>query len=178
MSEPWEEFPEIWPTKAKFWSWMRGGLRRGVWERHPVKIQYIQANRFKAPVGKKTKDNPEGLVWCGECEQCGGVFRQYKMEVDHLHSAGSLKGVDDLERFVTKLAIVTSEGLAFVCKPCHKIKSYAERMNISFEDARLEKRVIKFKKLKAKEQLAVVAGKTKKDREDAYRELLRGEDSE
>ena len=31
--EPWEAYPDVWPTKASFFSWLRGGLRRALWEK-------------------------------------------------------------------------------------------------------------------------------------------------
>ena len=38
--QPWEEFPDIWKTKAAFFAWLRGGLRRAVWEKYPPKIKF------------------------------------------------------------------------------------------------------------------------------------------
>ena len=35
--EPWEQCPDVWKTKAMFFQWMRGQMRRA-WSRHPVKV--------------------------------------------------------------------------------------------------------------------------------------------
>lgn len=172
MSEPWEEFPEIWPTKAKFFTYLRGSLRKAVWNRWIGKLMLKNQSCEPPPEGLETRAKTGT-----HCALTGEWIGKSKLEVDHIEGGASLTCWEDLIPFVQHLC-APIEALQLVSKEAHKIKSYAERMNISFEDARLEKRVIKFKKLKAKEQLAVVAGKTKKDRENAYRELLRGEDSD
>ena len=153
MSEPWTEFPHIWRTKAAFFSWVRGGLRRGLWERHPVKIEYLHSRRVRVPLGRKTKKNKEGLVWGLNCDQCSGLFKQHQCEVNHLNPSGSLNNLPDLTTFIIKLILVSFEDLNVLCKPCHKIQSYAERMGLTFEEAKEAKKLIAFKKLSKLDKL-------------------------
>ena len=32
---PWEAYPQIWKSEAAFMSWLRGGIRGGLWNKHP-----------------------------------------------------------------------------------------------------------------------------------------------
>lgn len=139
---PWEKFPHIWPTRASFFNYLRGGFRKGIWSRHPVKLEYLQQNRVKVPLGKKTKKNPEGMVWGCKCEVCGNLFRQTECEVDHIDPAGKLQSVDDFVTFITKLCFIDFDDIRIVDKGCHRIISYADANGISFEQARTEKMVI------------------------------------
>ncbi|MDB4725821.1 HNH endonuclease [bacterium] len=135
-----------WKTEAAFWSWLRGGLRRSLWMRHPVKIGVLNGSRFKAPIGVKGKD-----VWAVECAICNRIARQGNAEVDHKAGNVSLKCEEDVLAFVKHLAFITPEQLQIVCKPCHKIKSMAERYGYTFEEAKERKRIIQENKNKKKD---------------------------
>lgn len=141
---PWETHKSIWPTKAKFMSFVRGGIRKSLWQRHPVKLEFIKNNRKRIP-----NPNPKGklaTVWGGECYICGNDFVQKDLQVDHLKGNHSLKTMDDLQNFVEAMLFVTEDDLALVCERCHKIKSHAERKGITFEEARVEKIIIEMMK--------------------------------
>lgn len=179
MSNPWEEYPHIWSTQASFMNFVRGGIRKALWNRHPVKIEFIRENRFKAPLGKQTKSNPEGLVWACECVLCGKTFRESECEVDHKSGNHSLKSAEDLREFVENIIFVTKDQLQMVDKECHRIKSYADRMGISFEEAKKEKEVIAFGKKKVNEQKEILLAldpkadtSNAKKRKDEYRRLI------
>lgn len=135
MNDPWKKYPEFWKTESSFWAWLRGGLRRAVWEKNPIKLETIKQKRVRIP-GKK-----EGTTRYGcECVLCGGSFPQSQIQVDHLEGNIPLRKWDDVMRFVAHMAV--PEELQVVCKGCHKIKSHAEKKGISFEDAKIEKKVI------------------------------------
>ncbi len=144
--EPWEQCPDVWPTKAKFFQWMRGQMRRA-WSRHPVKVSYMHNHRIRVPLGRVTANNPEGLVWGCECEHCHELKKQSECEVDHIDAAGSFKGWEDFEPWMHKLMHINWNSIRVVCKDCHRIISYAERMGYTFEEAKLEKEAIAFSKL-------------------------------
>jgi len=150
--EPWEQCPDVWKTKAAFFQWMRGQMRRA-WSRHPVKVSYMHNHRERVPLGKKTKKNPTGLVWGCRCEHCNNLFKQTECEVDHIEAAGSFKGWEDFEAWMVKLMHINWDSIRVVCKECHRIISYAERMKITFEEAKLEKKVIAFTKQSVATQL-------------------------
>ena len=153
MPEPWIEFPHVWETKAKFFTWVRGGLREAVWNQHPIKREYIKHKRVRVPLGKITKSNPEALIWGGQCEQCLTLLKQSDCEVDHNIPSGSLNDVEDIAGFTQRLLMISFDNLSIVCKPCHKIKSYADRMKITFEEAKVAKKFIAFRKLSKLDKL-------------------------
>jgi hypothetical protein len=183
MSNPWEEMPSTWKTESSFISWVRGGLRKGLWNRHPIKLELIKRTRIKAPLGKPNKKNPEGLVWANKCSACKGVFRAKDINVDHRIGNHKLTSSADLEAFIKAIVWVGFDDLAIICVDCHKLKSHADRKGITLEEAKVDKQVIAFGKLKADKQiekleaLGIDTGNLSnaKARKEAYRRYLGGE---
>jgi len=170
---PWTEFPEIWNTKAKFMSWLRGGIRRGLWNRSPIKLEVIKRKRKRIINPKTNKE-----VWGGTCYICGDDFVQKELQVDHIKGEHTLKEISDIQSFVEAMTLVSLDDLDLVCKRCHKIKNHAERYGMTFEEANTEKKVIEFGKLPAPAQhsklveIGITPPSTAKARKDAYREWL------
>ena len=91
----WELYPHIWATESAYMSWLRGGIRRYLWSKNPVKLEFIKQNRVKIP-----NPNPRGKVkevWGGVCALTGKTYPIGDMEVDHKEGNHSLKTLDDLE---------------------------------------------------------------------------------
>jgi len=130
-----------WATEAKFWAWVRGGLRRGAWNKHPSKLNKIKNNRYKAPLGRNGKE-----VWACVCAVCDVEYRQSECQVDHIEPAGSLKCREDLKGFIERLLFVTEDDLRVVCKKCNSILAYADRYKVTFEQAKKRKEEIACKK--------------------------------
>ena len=171
-----EENSDVWKSKASLMSYIRGGVRRSLWNRHPSKTKLIKDKRFQIP-----NPNPNGkkpTVWGGECEICNDLFIEKDLQVDHIRDQGSsLKDISDIQQFIEDIVIVTRDDLRWVCKGCHEIVSYSQKMNISFEQARIEKQFIQIKKdknvldsIKAFNVHSIP--KLKKDQESLLRELL------
>lgn len=136
--KPWEEYPEIWKTEGAFWSWLRGGLRRGIWEKSQIKLDF-KNNNCKPPPPDYT-----GRAKSGEyCALSGKWVNKSKLEVDHTTGHVSLTSWEDLLPFIMHL-IPKKGTLQLVDKEAHKIKSYAERMGISYEEAVVKKTAIQF----------------------------------
>lgn len=136
----WEIYPHIWKTESAFMSWIRGGIRRSLWNRHPVKLEFIKQNRIKIK-----NPNPKGKVdkvWGGVCALTGETHVIANLEVDHQKGNHSLQTLKDVEQFISGIVNITLEDLQFVSKEAHKIKSYAEKQGISFEEAKAEKTAI------------------------------------
>lgn len=151
--EPWECCADVWKSEAAYFNWIRGAMRKA-WCRHPVKISYMHLHRFKAPLGKPTFRFPDGKpVWATHCETCHKLFKEGQTEVDHVQRAGSFQGWEDFERWMHSLMHINHDSLEIICKPCHRIKSYAEQHGMSFEDAKVAKKVIAFMKQAAASQL-------------------------
>ena len=173
--EPWEAYPEVWKTKSSFFSWLRGGFRKAIWQFYPGKIIFKKARLTKPPPDYRGKAK-SGAV----CALSGVWTGNSKLEVDHIHGEASLRDWEDIVPFIRHLC-TTDDNMQLVDRDVHKIKTYAERQGISFEDAILEKRyILPFKKLSAdkqKETLTslgytdIMAPATK--RVEAYRQLIK-----
>lgn len=139
-NKPWLNFPEIWKTESAYMSFIRGGIRKALWNRYPVKTSVIQKQRKRIP-----NPNPRGkvaTVWGGECYLCHNDFVQKDLQVDHLIGNHSLKTINDIQPFIEGLLFITEDDLALVCKECHAAKSMADKQGISFEEAKVKKKII------------------------------------
>jgi len=170
---PWLIYPEHWKTEAAYYSWLRGRLRQ-LWQKWPPRNELKKEKRVRAPVlddegnqvvyktGKK-----KGQLKCRwelPCEQCGGVFPQSQVEADHLEPAGACSNAVQAGTFLYRL-LVSKDKLRLVCKPCHKIISYAERMGMSFDEAYSAKAVIERMKQSVPKQRSELLGHGFKENE-------------
>ena len=136
MKNPWETHPHIWKTKAAFFSFVRGGLRKALWDRYPIKLEYKKANLIPPP------ESYTGRGKSGQyCALSGEFIINSKLEVDHIEGNQSLNDWDDIQPFIEHL-LLCQDGLQLVGKEAHKVKSYAERMGISYKEAAIRKKVI------------------------------------
>ena len=110
------------------------GIRRGLWEKHPIKLKYKTKHRRQI-----TNPNPKGkkpTVWGGTCDVCQGEFIESLLQVDHIHGgAFSLKSYDDVSVFIKNISLVTEDDLRLVCKDCNYTLSYAQKYNVPLEEA-------------------------------------------
>lgn len=151
----WVEYPEIWKSESAFMSWIRGGIRRSLWNRHPVKLEFIKNKRQRIP-----NPNPRGKVkevWGGTCALTGEVCVIANLEVDHKTGGHSLRTIEDIRAFIEGIVFITEKDLQFVSKSAHKIKSYAEKEGLTFEEARIVKQAIETCKLPKDKLLAFCA---------------------
>ena len=138
-----EENPDLWKTESAYFSYIRGCIRLA-WSKNPVKLKLLKKVKKQIPnpnYGKPRNTKP--TVMGAECEICKQDFPMKEIEVDHKHGGTySLKKVSDIQGFFESICIVTEDDLRIVCKGCHGALSYAAKMNISFEEAKLKKKVI------------------------------------
>ena len=141
LDEILEKYPHIWKSKAAFMSYLRGGVRRACWMKHPVKLEFIKNNRERIP-----NPNPRGKVsdvWGGRCNVCKNLFVQSKLSVDHVREySATLKNIDDIQKFVELISLVTEDDLQLVCKDCHDTISYSQKQGCSFQEAVVRKKHI------------------------------------
>lgn len=159
-------------------AWLRGGIRRSLWNRHPVKLEFIKNHRIRIP-----NPNPRGRVsevWGAVCALTGDVVPLNNAEVDHIVGNHSLQTFSDIASFIHNIAFVAESDLQFVSKEAHKIKSYAEKQGISFEEAKAIKQAIEIEKKGTKYVLAFLkehgyngATKTKEQRRAGLVECLK-----
>jgi hypothetical protein len=159
MINPWESElgRKLWKTSSSYWSFIRGKLRLA-WNNHPIKISVINKKRYQIdnpnPNGKKPK------VWGFDCEMCGLTFPISQGQVDHITPAGTLTRREDIQGFVERLLCITEDDLRLVCKDCNNALSIAQKQGISYDEAIVEKRVIKIIKEKKDKSFLIAKGIT------------------
>lgn len=144
--EKWEQYPNIWKTKSEYYLWLRGHFRR-IWSRYPVKLEFKKNNAYAPPDDYKGRAKKMGT--CALCGEKNIPISQ--LEVDHIDFAGSFDDKQSAVEWLWKL-LCDEDNMQLVHKSCHKIKSYAERKNISFQDAMIEKRAIELIKTKKEKE--------------------------
>lgn len=135
-----EKYPRIWKSRSAVMSWLRGGIRRALWNRCPQKVEFIKKHRIRIP-----NPNPRGKVkeiWGGVCGLTGEVLPLNLIEIDHKSGNNSLTSLDDIQSFIEAIALATEDDLMMVSKEAHRAKTHAERRGISFEEALAEKEII------------------------------------
>lgn len=179
--KPWEE-SSAWKSKAAFFTWLRGQIRKSIWQNYPPRNEMKQERLRPVTEEDFAKGISRRCKKVGDCEFCDEIFPASKLQIDHKIPAGKLSSEEDLTGFIKRIACMKVD-MRLCCEPCHKIHTYAEKMGISFEEARIEKDVIAFSKIKTIKQLEIL-GKynyTKdmlsnaQKRKDAYREVLKNE---
>ncbi|MFA8451744.1 MAG: HNH endonuclease signature motif containing protein [Bacteroidales bacterium] len=104
-------------TTARFWTFLRSALRVA-WNKYPPKYAALK----NASVGKQINKDTDRLAEHFRCNECQDCFPAKKVQVDHIHDAGTLKDYSDLPRFVERLFCSVNE-LQILCKPCHAKKT-------------------------------------------------------
>lgn len=179
INKPWE-YSDFWNNESEYLTWLRGQLRQ-IWSDYPVRVEFKEAQCVKVtPEMRERYGLHRQTKKAAQCVFCENWFAKSKLEVDHKVGESSLKSVLEVVSYLDHLQCST-DNMQLACKPCHKIKTYAERYSLSFEDARLEKEVILWLKQPIKEQVELLemAGynheeiSNAKKRRIAARELLR-----
>jgi 5-methylcytosine-specific restriction endonuclease McrA len=104
-------------TEARYWQFIRSALRQA-YSRYPAKFQAKKAVE-RLVTGKRHK-------YEYKCAECNDWFQGKETQVDHIVGAGSLSSYDDLPGFAERL-FCEAEGMQVLCKPCHQLKTNAER---------------------------------------------------
>lgn len=150
--EPWEKYPEIWKNQTAFFTYLRGHLRL-LWSRYPAKISWKNTKLVNPPKGYNGRAKK-----LGKCHYCSEWFAASHLEVDHVIQAGQCNSWETSQQFLYRL-LDCNDNWVLACKPCHQIKSMAEKNGSTFEEAALAKRVIEICKKPTKELLAFLYAK-------------------
>ena len=152
--KPWEDPHSIWKTEAAFNSYLRSGIRKALWSRYPVKINWKnEACRPVSDLERKSGKFHPSTKFVGACTYCNEAFPKSKLEVDHISQASQVKlSFETVGEFIQN-TLCASDNFCLTCKPCHKIKSHQEKNpNMTFEEARIDKDVIDKMKMKVDAQ--------------------------
>ncbi len=153
IAQPWQE-TEVWKNESQYLTWLRGQFRK-IWMDFIPKNEFLSESCF--PVNNDEKAlhglHPKTKT-AGKCIFCKKVFGKSKLQVDHKIPAGSMLIYEDAPKYLFRL-LCSKDNMQLTCKPCHDIKSYADRHQVSFEEA-------------GREKLAIAFGKWAVDRQKAY----------
>lgn len=119
---------------------IRTSVRKS-WMRSPVKL--LKLELAKVP----DYDDSNRRTWKIQCEHCQEWFKLTDVEVDHIKGEHKLQTLDDVTGFAKSILDVSLDDLQIFCKPCHEIKTYAERHGLSHDTAVVEKRLIAYLKV-------------------------------
>lgn len=141
------ENPDIWKSESSYFSYLRGCIRLA-WMRNPVKLKFLAKAKKQIPNPNFGKPrNTKETVFGATCEICSGDYPMKEVEVDHISGGNySLRSVADIQGFFESVCIVSESDLRIVCKKCHGCLTYAAKMGISFDEARVIKEIIDLQK--------------------------------
>lgn len=138
---------KVWKNESQFLTYLRGCLREA-WKKHPNKLELLKTSKVKIknpnPSSAKRFPDVNGYI----CACCNQQITQKDAVVDHIVPAGSLRSLDDIQGFVTRLLLVDKDDLRVICKNCNTTLAYSDKHGISFSDARIMKQIISLEKKK------------------------------
>lgn len=129
--------------------------------------------------------------WLLQCNICKGMFKLDSVQVDHRIGEFECARREDFYQYILSRLDVGFDDLQILCIDnektghvgCHQVKTLGERLGLTFDEARIEKAVIKIMKMKASEidkflaDNGVTCAKNKDARRAAVREVLKNEQS-
>ena len=180
--EPWK-YDFVWhKTESEYLAKVVDyGIRRGVWNNSPVKIHFLNTRPIKTIENKKTGR----LCRHQQCEIClewlpikSRATKKERFYVDHIIPCRPLTTLEDAANYIYDLVYCSIDNLQYLCFDCHLIKTHADKKNITFFEAKIDKEVIKIMKLKASElkkylqQYGVTYVTPKKDNKETVRQIV------
>ena len=106
-------------TESAFWSFIRSALRQKSRFWKPITQCKMKARRaYKGPSKRQKFEY--------QCKECKEWFPDKKINVDHIHPAGSLRCANDLPGFVERL-FCEIDNLQCICESCHNVKTQNEK---------------------------------------------------
>jgi 5-methylcytosine-specific restriction endonuclease McrA len=106
-------------TESAFWSFIRSALRqKSRWWKPITQCKLSSRRPYKGPLKRQKFEY--------QCNKCKKWFPEKKINVDHIHPAGSLNCSADLPGFVERLFCEVN-NLQVLCTHCHDIKTKNER---------------------------------------------------
>ncbi len=144
---------DLWKTESEWWAWLRGKSRQ-IWSDYPPRMDFKRSRLVPNFDGSGVTSKRVKSV--GQCQICNGWFANSSLQVDHKIQAGSIGGSwEGYFNWVYDL-LADKDNMQLVCVPCHKVKSHADRIGVSFEAAKKKKEIIAFSKLQEEEQKSIL----------------------
>jgi hypothetical protein len=156
---------------------VRSAIRQA-WMKSDVKLAYLYSKTIP------DLDDSTRTKWLVRCEICEGLFKLSDVEIDHKYAGNKypFTKAEHFQDYFDNILMVGFDDLQILCKDDHLSKTLSESLNISFDDAKIEREVIKICKLKAAEidkwlgDRGIKVAKSPQARRDAVREVLKNGD--
>ena len=141
---PWEE-TEVWKNESQYLTWLRGQFRK-IWMDFIPKNEFLSESCFPVSIDEKALYglHPRTKT-AGKCVFCKKIFGKSKLQVDHKIPAGSMLCQGDAPKYLLRL-LCSKQNMQLTCKPCHDIKTYADKYQLTYAEASKEKQAIAFSK--------------------------------
>lgn len=159
------------PREKHVVSVVRSAIRQA-WMKSDVKLAYLYSKTIP------DMDDSTRTKWLVPCEICGKMFKLTDVQIDHKLGNHSFTKVTDFENYFNNILMVGFDDLQILCEDDHLSKTLSEKLGISFQEAVLEREVIKVCKMKAAQidkwlgDRGVKVAKNPQARRDAVRQCL------
>ena len=124
---------------------------RSCWGESVFKLEFLKRNSVLIPNTNTRSMKRFPMVRRYKCAICGEMFGSTEVELDHIESENTLTSYEHINDFMTNIVLTSPDKLQVLCKDkkskklgvtrfgCHQLKTYSERYNVTFEEARAEK---------------------------------------
>lgn len=159
------------PQEKHVVSVVRSAIRQA-WMKSDVKLAYLYSKTIP------DMDDSTRTKWLVACEICGKLFKLTDVQIDHKLGNHSFTKVTDFENYFNNILMVGFDDLQILCEDDHLSKTLSEKLGISFQEAVLEREVIKVCKMKAAQidkwlgDRGAKVAKNPQARRDAVRQCL------
>lgn len=152
---------------------VRSAIRQA-WMKSDVKLAYLYSKTIP------DMDDSTRTKWLVRCEICEGLFKLSEVEIDHKYAGNKypFTKVEHFQDYFDNILMVGFNDLQILCKDDHLTKTLSESLNISFDDAKIEREVIQICKMKTAQidkwlsDRGVKVAKNPQARRDAVRQCL------
>jgi hypothetical protein len=110
-------------SESKYWGGVRSALRR------LFRFNWIPAKQALEAARRKYEGANKLQKWEFRCGMCGLWKIRKEVELDHVIPCGSLRCLEDVGGFLSRLHPESPDAYQVICKKCHKIKTAEERKN-------------------------------------------------
>lgn len=140
---------------------------RSCWGDSIFKTEFLKRNSELVVNENPRSKKRYPMVRKYRCAICGELFGSTEIELDHLDSENTLTSYEHINDFMTNIVLTSPDKLQVLCKDkkskklgvtrfgCHQLKTYSERYNVTFEEARAEKEVIELIKQKKDKEYCI-----------------------
>ena len=124
---------------------------RSMWGDSVFKTEFLKRNSELVVNENPRSKKRYPMVRKYRCAICGELFGSTEVELDHIQSENTLTSYEHINDFMTNIVLTSPDKLQVLCKDkkskklgvtrfgCHQLKTYSERYNVTFEEARAEK---------------------------------------